>query len=234
MMKSMGMATGLPLPASPVSPASNVTLWDATTGQQLRALPASPNSFMQFGNNPVALSLDGRTLAAPDGATRIKLWDVSTGKENRSLPVDRALRTSAVGWSPDGRLLASGTWETKAGVNFANQSTMDSFSFDSSFAHTVRVWDTETGQRSYKLQRTTIPSARSPSAPTENYSPRERRQRHQAVDSRWSSVVSSHRNTWASRRSTSAMTKAARPQERRRSTRLWNTSGGELSLRSSR
>ncbi|HVF87793.1 MAG TPA: caspase family protein [Pyrinomonadaceae bacterium] len=146
MMKSMGMATGLPLPASPTLPASNVTLWDATTGQQLRALPASPNSLMQFGNNPVALSLDGRTLAAPDGATKIKLWDVSTEKENRNLPVDRAMRTSALAWSRDGRLLAAGTWETKAGVNFASQTTMDSFSFDSTFTHVVRVWDAEAGR----------------------------------------------------------------------------------------
>jgi WD40 repeat protein len=86
---------------------------DVTTGRELRTIEGDPEQIMS-----IAFSLDGRLLASGgsyywDEANRIrraeiKLWDVTTGHLVRTLQGHTGDIRSLV-FSPDGRLLASGS-----------------------------------------------------------------------------------------------------------------------------
>lgn len=105
-------------------------LWDAQTGEQLRALRGHAIPVVA-----VAFSPDGRQLlsaaSATDGGSHNKviLWDAATGESMHVLPCGPK-GCKAVGFSRDGRLLF----------------TLEQEDTDQEAASVV-VWDAETGQR---------------------------------------------------------------------------------------
>jgi RNA polymerase sigma factor (sigma-70 family) len=62
-----------------------VTLWDTTTGRQLRRL--SLKGEQRYVRN-LAFSGDGKTLVASQYKGFLQFWDVATGKEKRTLQLD--------------------------------------------------------------------------------------------------------------------------------------------------
>jgi WD40 repeat protein/uncharacterized caspase-like protein len=138
MMQNMGMALG-------ATPQNSIRLWDVAAGRELRALPGASDAF-HAGQTPIAFSPDGRQLAVA-GIASVKLWDVAAGREACSLAAGRSMRTSSLAWSPDGRLLASGHWETRAGINLLSMSqNLGRVPFDSLYDNSVKIWDASTGQ----------------------------------------------------------------------------------------
>jgi RNA polymerase sigma factor (sigma-70 family) len=79
-----------------------VRLWDAGTGKEVRCFPAR-----QRDNAVLALSADGRVLAAGGSNGVVRLWDLATGREHfPGRGHDAGLWTLA--FSPDGKTLAAG------------------------------------------------------------------------------------------------------------------------------
>src|SRR5262249_8967000 len=85
-------------------------LWDVKTGNLLRKIGKTED---WFGN--VAVSADGKTVAASSQSHGVSLWDIGTGRllhilnsedgqENRSFP-------GPISFSPDGQVIASGGTE---------------------------------------------------------------------------------------------------------------------------
>jgi WD40 repeat protein len=105
---------------------ARLRLWDAATGRLLRELSGHRRQIYALAYAP-----DGKALAAGDDAG-VHLWDPAAGKEVRTIPhePDRFAQPhlQAVAFSPDGRLLAVGTWH-----------------------RTVRLWDTTTWQEVRRL-----------------------------------------------------------------------------------
>lgn len=79
---------------------SIVTLWDATSGAQLRNFENA-----SYGIDSMAFSPDGSMLAGASGLEVI-LWDVASGRKLRTLNVSQRSATQSVTFSPDGRILA--------------------------------------------------------------------------------------------------------------------------------
>jgi RNA polymerase sigma factor (sigma-70 family) len=99
-----------------------IRLWDPDTGRQVRVLGEKLGEYWL----PIAFSPDSRLLASghPDGT--IRLWDVASGTERRRWQ-GAALTVRALGFSPDGQILASGgVWESG-----------------------IRLWDVATGREKY-------------------------------------------------------------------------------------
>jgi eukaryotic-like serine/threonine-protein kinase len=97
--------------------AGAVKVWDARTGQET----------LNLKGHSVAFSPNGNLLAAGSNGG-IKVWDVATGHVTVTLKGDNAAMGSVV-FSPDGKRLASATWNV-----------------------TVKVWDAATGQETATLK----------------------------------------------------------------------------------
>ncbi|HEX2032093.1 MAG TPA: hypothetical protein VHL78_11975 [Actinomycetota bacterium] len=82
------------------TPGPTAAVWDAETGERAFSVEAGD------GVEDLAWSPDGRVLAAVGFGGAATIVDRS-GASVTSLPHDREFRVSAVGFSPDGRLLAT-------------------------------------------------------------------------------------------------------------------------------
>src|SRR5262249_23512811 len=80
-------------------------IWDPASGKELRQL--QPEAVRQKSSDLLAISPDGKTLAALDWDVSVRFWEIATGNERaaygKALP-----RPAALSFSPDGRLLAEG------------------------------------------------------------------------------------------------------------------------------
>ncbi|MBC7933138.1 MAG: caspase family protein [Rubrivivax sp.] len=134
-------------------------LWDARTGQELRALKGH-----RAGLTSVAFSPDGKTLASGSNDETIKLWDVVGGQELRTLDGHCSFMLS-IAFSPDGKILAGGCdgkvvklWDAGTGRELrtlkghARSIKSVAFSPDgrilasASDDKTVKLWNVDTGE----------------------------------------------------------------------------------------
>ena len=103
----------------------NLQLWDVASGQQRASLP-----YTNWAKN-IAFSPDGSRLAG-GGRPTIKVWDVHTGQEIASMQGDGI----ATAYSPDGRWIASGGWDSKVIIWDAQ-----TFTAQHTLTHSGDVWD---------------------------------------------------------------------------------------------
>ncbi|HVR31394.1 MAG TPA: BTAD domain-containing putative transcriptional regulator, partial [Acidimicrobiia bacterium] len=104
--------------------ASDVVIWDAATGTEIRTLAGSSLVTLEKGianivARAISFSPDGGVLAVahqqPEGAntTEIALWDPVTGEQIGRLEAPGSVVWNPT-WSPDGALLAAGSWDGAA------------------------------------------------------------------------------------------------------------------------
>jgi len=87
-----------------------LSLWDATTGNELSQLLADARDFDK-GFRAIAFSPDGRILASGDRSGLIRFWDVATRKEFARREGHTGMIRCLL-FSPDGKMLASGGNDT--------------------------------------------------------------------------------------------------------------------------
>ncbi len=102
---------------------STIEVRDVATGQRLKILPGTKGTVFD-----VAVSADGKTVAAGCSAGLVMVWDVTTGKAVWARS-DPGLDSMCVTFSPDGKSLA-------VGYGFYSRNS----------AGHVRVWDVATGK----------------------------------------------------------------------------------------
>jgi serine/threonine protein kinase len=99
-----------------------IRLWDVRTGRGVGTLGGTNKGFFA-----VAYSPDGKTLASGGWDSGLHLWDVGTGLERRVIPNVVTRHVRALGFSHDGRLVATGgsgptrLWDTTTGNELPTQ-----------------------------------------------------------------------------------------------------------------
>jgi WD40 repeat protein len=84
---------------------ATIRLWNANTGEQIRALREHDKAVYSLAWSP-----EGRTLASGSDDKRIRLWDSDTGKSLRTLE-GHSKTVATLAWSSDGGTLASGSYD---------------------------------------------------------------------------------------------------------------------------
>ncbi len=175
-------------PAHAAYPASDKTAVQSTAHDSaaLRAAPVQPDALSAASTTALApsrahclaMSADGKLLAAPDTHNAIRLENLMTNRQLHWLSGHSAAVT-ALDFSPDGRLLASASadqtvrlWDTSSGTLLATlighgaAVTALDFSPDGhtlasgSADQTVRLWDTSSGMLTSILQMHNHPVVR--------------------------------------------------------------------------
>ena len=151
---------------------SGVVLWDVTTHKQIATLPARDYDYVE--STSVSFSPGGGTIAFRSVNGMVKMWDVTTGNvatlEEKHGPESGGLALTpdsylvfnplSVSFSPDGRLLASGShdgtvklWEVETqtlivalsghrlGVSSVSFSHDGKLLASGSIDETVKLWD---------------------------------------------------------------------------------------------
>jgi WD40 repeat protein/serine/threonine protein kinase len=119
-----------------------VKLWDASTGQELLTLKGHGDLVYN-----VTFSPDGKTLASGSADRTVRLWDSNTGQELLTLE-GHGYAVSSVTFPHDGKRNASGMNSKTAAV----RAVTVTYSPDGkrlatgSYDHKVRLWDSNTGQ----------------------------------------------------------------------------------------
>lgn len=138
----------------------NIVLWNAATGQKLRAIKVDFPTVTS-----VAFSPSDNVLASGNSDGSIKFWDVATGKELKTFN-GHSEQVNSVSFSSNGKLLASGSndknvklWDVATGKviktfdghpNWVNSvvlspdgNTLASADQDNE----INIWDTATGKK---------------------------------------------------------------------------------------
>jgi WD40 repeat protein len=143
-----------------------IKIWDSSTGALLRTFQVGKPP---GGSCSLAVSPDGRLIAAGTVNREIKLWSLADGTELRSL-TGHAGAVNAVAFSPDGRTVASGStdktiklWDVTSGRELGTLTGHTSsiaclaFSPDGQTLasgggdRTIRLWDVAHGRELQRL-----------------------------------------------------------------------------------
>jgi WD40 repeat protein len=123
-------------------PAGELKVWDADTGQEVRALKGH-RSFVTC----VAYSPDGKRIASgsnpglPDHPGELKVWDADTGQE--VLPLKgHTFGLTCVTFSPDGKRVVSGS-----GNVYITRGMLEG-----GHPGELKIWDVDKGQEVRALQ----------------------------------------------------------------------------------
>jgi WD40 repeat protein/predicted Ser/Thr protein kinase len=136
-----------------------IKLWDAATGEELRALKGHENGVASVSSSP-----NGTRLVSGSYDNTIRLWDADTGEELRMFKRHES-SVNSVSFSPDGTRLVSGSddntirlWDADTGEELrmfrGHESSVNSVSFSpdgtrlvsGSDDNTIRLWDAATGE----------------------------------------------------------------------------------------
>lgn len=144
MMQTMGM-TG----PSAGKPPNVMRLIDVASGREVRSIPLPGGLLNDLGgdsimtSSAVSFSPDGKILASASGfGGPVKLTDISSGQELRTLKSAFSLSVNSIGWSPDGKRIASAHWGMK--LNPADPKAAENFSFED-MVFAIKIWDAQTG-----------------------------------------------------------------------------------------
>ncbi len=142
-----------------------VSEWDLGTQAQMQKLDGKMDILRS-----IALSADGKKIAASFAYNAIRLWDRKSGKMLFSNRPDHLASIEALAFSPDGRKLVTGSdlqtihiWETPSGRHSRALQTKTSadkavYSFDQKYLATswrwnpnIQIWDAATGNHLREL-----------------------------------------------------------------------------------
>jgi len=98
---------------------NKIKVWDAKSGEKRITLPGALYFAVTF--SPDSRMIAGASKKADDSVLRI--WDITTGKVIREF-VGHTKEILSIAYSPDGRVIASGSWD-----------------------RTIRLWDVKTGEK---------------------------------------------------------------------------------------